>query len=370
MNDRNTQHATVLVVDDDLTNLEVLLHSLSEAGFKILIAENGERALQQAEVAQPDILLLDVLMPGLDGFETCQRLKANDETKDIPVIFMTALSEVVDKVKGFDVGGVDYITKPLQHEEVIARLNTHLTLRDQQRQLETVNVSKNKFFSIIAHDLRGPLNVLREMAQLAEENFENYSLNKLREITILQRKSIDNLCSLLENLLIWTRIQRGMIEYKPQRIDIEYVVMWNVKLLKPDAEKKLITLKISVEKETYVYSDLNMLDTIVRNLISNAIKFTNNNGHIEISAISDQNIVVVSVSDTGIGISEKHLLKLFRIEDKYQRLGTSHEKGTGLGLILCKEFVERNGGKIWCESQIGAGSTFKFTLPKPHEQQP
>jgi PAS domain S-box-containing protein len=235
-------------------------------------------------------------------------------------------------------------------------------------QLREFNASKDTFFSIIAHDLRGPLSSLHDLTQVIEENLDNYSPGELREMIVLQKTAAENLYNLLENLLTWSRVQRGIMTYQPRQIGIKWLVARNIELLKMQAEKKQIALRSPIQKEISVYADFNMVDAVVRNLISNAIKFTHVGGAVEISAQQDNRAIEVSVSDTGIGIGEEHIPKLFRIDAKYKRLGTAYEEGTGLGLILCKEFVEKHDGKIWVESQLGEGTTFKFTLPKDVKQ--
>ncbi|GAK61277.1 response regulator receiver sensor signal transduction histidine kinase [Candidatus Vecturithrix granuli] len=391
--------ATILIVDDNTTNLNVLLDYLHDVGYKVLIAPNGEQALQQMQHVSPDLILLDVMMPGIDGFETCQRLKDKEKTKDIPVIFMTALTDTVDKIRGFAVGGVDYITKPFQHEEVLARVNAHLTIRNLQQelqkknedlekyadllagrnaqlheknleldeknaQLKILNADKDKFFSIIAHDLRNPLGALRELPQIIIENIETYTRDELIRMILLQRDAAKNLFALLENLLTWSRIQRGMIEYQPQQLNLEHVIARNISLMKPQAEQKQIRLTSLVQEHIPILADYNMIDTVIRNLISNALKFTKEGGSIEVSIAHNDEFAEIAVADTGIGIKEQYIAKLFRIDEQYRRIGTANEKGTGLGLILCKEFVEKHGGRIWVESEVGKGSIFRFTLSK------
>ena len=390
--------ATILIVDDNTTNLNVLLDYLHEHAYKILIAPNGEQALQQMNHIRPDIILLDVMMPGIDGFETCRRLKADAATADIPVIFMTALTETIDKVTGFSVGGIDYITKPFQHEEVLARVKTHLTIQQLRRelqaknatlekytsllesknmelreknaeldeknlQLNVLNANKDKFFSIIAHDLRNPLGALRELPQIIIENIEHYNTEELIRMVSMQRDAAKNIFALLDNLLTWSRIQRGLIELKAQRLDLKEIVGRNMSLMQMNAEQKGIALSSSVPEECVVHADYKMIDTVLRNLITNAIKFTKSGGSIEISAVRKESRIVISVQDSGIGISENNLSKLFRIDSHYKKTGTANERGTGLGLILCKEFVEQNGGSIWAESEYGKGSTFSVSLP-------
>ena len=393
------EKATILVIDDNTTNLNILLDYLNELSYRVLIAPSGEQALQRLQYARPDVILLDIMMPGIDGFETCRRLKADDTTKDIPVIFMTALTETVDKVRGFSVGGVDYITKPFQHEEVLARVKTHLTIRKLQQelrqqnetleryaemlaqkndelkaknaeldeknsQLNLLNADKDKFFSIIAHDLRNPIGALRELPQLIAENLDNYSKDELRRLITMQRDAARNLFELLENLLTWSRMQRGLIEFNPEPIQVSALVQRSIALLTPSAAQKAITLTQAVNPSLLGLADHKMIDAVVRNLISNAIKFTNSGGTIEVSGKDDGAFMTIAVKDDGVGIGEQFLPKLFRIDEQYRRTGTANERGTGLGLILCKEFVERNGGEIRVESKIGNGSTFSFTLPK------
>jgi signal transduction histidine kinase len=231
-------------------------------------------------------------------------------------------------------------------------------------QLRELNTSKDTFFSIIAHDLRGPLSSLHELTQLIEENLDSYSQDDLKELIVFQKTAAEILYRLLENLLTWSRVQRGMIAYQPQNIDIKWLVDRDVDLLNVQATQKQITLNSLIQEQMFVYADVNMVDTVIRNLISNALKFTYVGGTVEISAYQDDHYIEVSVSDTGVGIEEEDLSKLFRIDAKYKRTGTAQEEGTGLGLILCKEFIERHRGKIWVESQVGKGTVFRFTIPK------
>ena len=205
--------------------------------------------------------------------------------------------------------------------------------------------------------------MLRELPGIVIENIEHYCKEHLIKIMSTQRETAKNLFALLENLLTWSRIQREMIEYRPQHMNIEKVIVRNMALLMPSAQQKQITFKNLIQEEISLYADVNMVDTVIRNLISNALKFTHSGGTVEILAQQDDHKIEVSVSDTGIGIEEEHLPKLFRIDARYKRAGTDQEEGTGLGLILCKEFIERHRGKIWVESQVGKGTAFTFTLP-------
>lgn len=382
---------TLLVVDDNLVNLKVLLDHLSHSGYKTLIAQNGDDAIEQAEYAQPDLIILDVRMPGMNGFETCGRLKKNEITKEIPVIFMTALNDTEDKVKGFKVGAVDYITKPFQQEEVLIRIKTHLmvrqlqktlqeknmlleekneelhnlnqTLEDKNKELQTLSVSKDRFFSIIAHDLKGPFNsfilgteILSTMNDISPERMKNVAINL--------NKSAEQMKKLLDNLLKWAQMQMGSMEFKPQKIDLKNAIGANLSLLQNNFSQKKIEVINHIQESIFVHADLNMIVTVLRNLLTNAWKFTPKGGKIEIFTQEKDDEIEISVSDTGVGIKAENIDKLFRIDAKYRQRGTDDEKGTGLGLILCKDLIEKHGGRITAESEYGKGSIFRFTIPK------
>lgn len=375
---QQTSQGIILVVDDTPENLGVLFNYLDRRGFTVLLVQNGENALKQAVQTQPDLILLDVMMPELNGFDVCQRLKARETTRDIPVIFMTALSETVNKVKGFEVGGVDYITKPIYCEEVEARIKTHLMLRKLQQdlqqknmalaekneQLQAANASKDRFFSIIAHDLRAPFIGLLGLTQAIAQEFESYPKEHLKSLLVKLSKTAETFYTLLENLLTWSRSQLSVIDFQPRILNIRESILRNLRIFESAAQEKGIRLIMSIEEPIPVYADEKMIDTVLRNLFSNALKFTYPGGTVTIAAAQDGQTAIVTFTDTGIGIGSAHLPKLFRIDTHYKREGTANEQGTGLGLILCKDFIEKNGGTIGVESEVGKGSTFTCTLPQ------
>ncbi|MCB0209901.1 MAG: hybrid sensor histidine kinase/response regulator [Anaerolineae bacterium] len=355
---------TILIVDDNPTNLKVLFNYLKQTGFRTLIAKSGLAAIQQVERLPPDLILLDVMMPGIDGFETCRRLKGNALTKDIPIIFITALGDTANKVKGFEAGGVDYITKPFQQEEVLARINTHLTIQIQKRELYELNATKDKFFSIIAHDLKGALAGLLVFSDLLATTIEDYSPDQIAKIAENMNDSLKNKFKFLENLLNWARLQKGSLEYMPETLDLYALIETNIELLCDTARSKKITLINKVEPDKFfIYADSNMTHTITRNLIANALKFTHPGGSVSITAKYQDDFVAIAIIDTGVGMAPEILTKLFKIESKVKMVGTADERGTGLGLLLCKEMAEKQGGKIWADSEAGKGSTFTFTVP-------
>ncbi len=386
----NYEDYTLLIVDDNATNLAVISDYLRQFGFQIMVARSGERALKRAKYAQPDLILLDVMMPGMDGFETCQRLKKIENIKDNPVIFMTALAGAEDKMKGFEVGGVDYVTKPFQQEEVLARVTTHLQIRGLTRKLQEQNVnlaetaealqtanaeltqtnaSKDKLFAIISHDLRTPFQALLGNAELLSLMAENLSTADVQEMGQSIHQSAIVAFNLLDNLLQWSQLQRGTMPYEPVEVDLNILVEQSVKLLNDKAAQKKITLFNEVEPGTTVYIDENMIDTVIRNLISNALKFTPVKGEVRVLANGvDPRLVEVVISDTGIGIAPQDIDKLFRIDVYHSTTGTAKEIGTGLGLIICQEMVGKNEGQIWIESELGQGTQVKFTVPLNENQ--
>jgi DNA-binding response OmpR family regulator/anti-sigma regulatory factor (Ser/Thr protein kinase) len=353
---------TVLIVDDNPVNLRVMIQHLAAENYETRIAQSGEEALEQLELALPDIILLDIMMPGINGFETCKRIKTIPSAQDIPIIFMTALSETENKVKGLKLGAVDYITKPFQHEEVLARINTHLTIRRQQMALNHLNATKDRFFSIIAHDLRGVFNPLMISTDMLIKIATKEESSKMVKFANSVKKSTHNAYELLENLLTWSRCQRNSIEVAVTKMDIGQVIEKNIDLYIEKAQQKNITLSHDVSRGVIVYADRNITDTILRNLIANALKFTHESGSIKIFIEQKDDSVNVSVHDNGTGIDQEGLEKLFKIDSKYKKKGTANEHGTGLGLILCKELSIKNRGNIWVTSQLDQGSTFTFSL--------
>ena len=355
---------TILVVDDNPTNLRVLVGLLSAQGYKTLVATSGERALSQLELSHPDLILLDVMMPGIDGFETCRRIKGDPATAEIPVIFMTALSDTEHKVAGFKAGAVDYVTKPFQQDEITARIGTHLTLEAQRRALKEINATKDKFFSVIGHDLRGPFTVLLGFAEILADPTRDLTPEQRQRFAALIYQSARNAYNLLENLLDWARWQRGVMESNPCKIDLQHAVEETLGLLTQTADNKKIALVREIPADTFVIADANMLSTIVRNLISNALKFTPEGGLVTVRAATDAQSVVVSVADTGAGIGPGEQAHIMRGSNPLSTKGTDGETGTGLGLLLCREFTSRQGGEFWLDSEVGRGSTFFFSLPR------
>ena len=236
-------------------------------------------------------------------------------------------------------------------------------LEESEAKLKTANTTKDKFFSIIAHDLRSPFSSLLGFSKILLKNYKKYDDAKRQDTITIINRSADKAFRLVDNLLTWSRSQSGQIEYLPQNIDLKRLLSEIISTLSGQANAKNIQISDTVSKHIIVFADINMLETIFRNLISNAIKFTHKNGEIRIDVKFIENNAIISVSDTGMGIEKDNLEKVFNVSEKISTEGTERETGTGLGLILCKEFTEKSGGKIWVESEIGKGSSFYFTIP-------
>jgi len=242
-----------------------------------------------------------------------------------------------------------------QQQENVHKLNT---------ELKEVNATKDKFFSILAHDLKNPFNSLIVLTSLLLEEFDTFTQEERKQFIRQIKDSSENTFALLQNLLEWASTQTGKTKLMKEKIDLSEILEEIITLLKPTANNKKISIYSNIPGNTFVYADKNMVLTVFLNLVSNAVKFTPNNGKVEIKSIVENQHIKIQVEDNGVGISPENMKKLFRLDQKIQTKGTDKETGTGLGLILCKEFVEKNNGKIWAESKEGKGSRFYFSLPK------
>lgn len=379
----NNSDYTILVVDDVMSNVLLLKILLKNEKYNTLTANSGEQAITVAEQEKPDLILLDVMMPGMDGWETCRRLKSNPDTADIPVFFLTALNSTNDIVQGFKLGAADFVTKPINKEELIARVAHEIQLVAAKRQLAEKNLElqhtikgRDKMYSVIAHDLRSPLGtvkmVLDMLGMMLPEDLigaENHEL--LSQAT----KQTDELFSLLDNLLKWTKSQTGRLNVVLQDRATDDFIPSIVDLFDKVASTKGISLVYDKEHSDNMvaHCDVDMIKTVIRNFISNAIKFSPTNTTITIRTnhySSDGNdgfapgrYSKISVIDQGCGISEENIKKLFHKDTHFTTWGTANEEGSGLGLMLCKDFAVRNGGDVRIESEVGKGSTFSIIIP-------
>ncbi len=361
---QSVSDSRILIVDDVPQNITIAQAILKKDGYYIKTAGDGETALRIVSEENIDLVLLDIMMPEMDGFTVAEKLQNSSTTRDIPIIFLTARNDTESITRAFRTGAVDYITKPFRGEELRMRVKTHLRLRHTQRALQEANASKDRFFSIIAHDLRSPFTALVGMSQYLAKGIDTLDAKTAKEFLEGMHRSSKNAFNLLENLLEWSRMQTGRLPMSPKKVNLYEILEDNLSLLWVNVENKDITVENKLGREETAWADENAVNTVFRNLLSNAVKFTPKEGVISIYSRRTEEGVVVTVEDSGVGMDQETLNSLFRIGVRSNSTrGTEKEKGTGLGLILCRDFVERNGGTLSVESEPGRGSKFSFTLP-------
>lgn len=368
----NPSDYKILIVDDIKTNILLLQTMLKRADYGVITALNGEEAIAKAKSDAPDLILLDVMMPGMNGFETSKKLKEDAATKEIPIIFVTALSDPKNIVEGFEHGGNDYVSKPFNMAEIMTRIRHQLELVASRRIILRQNEAlqraihdRYELYSVIAHDLRSPLGSMKMSLDMLVDCVEQEQVGEdMYGLLVSTNKTADELFTLLDNLLKWTKTNLGRLNVVKQHFDFSEMIAGVVENMMALARMSNIemTLNDSVAGKAEVYADIDMLKTIVRNLIMNAIKFSYENGTIVVDVSSDGRTVVCEVKDTGIGLSPEKLEAL-RNAASFTSEGVRKEQGSGLGLQLCRNFVEKNGGEMWIDSVQGKGSSFYFSIP-------
>ena len=276
----------------------------------------------------------------------------------IPSLSRAMLTGLVWRLRDYNILEAELTSKNLEIKKQKEVLELH------RKELESLNQTKDKFFAIIAHDLRNPFSTVLSLSELLAKEFDTFEPDKMQLFIEQIYKYSNNTFNLLENLLQWSLLQTGRTVLRAKSGNIAELIHENIELLKGNAIQKKIELKWINPMDCYAFFDRNMITTVIRNLISNAIKFTPENGRIIVEVTADPEKYKVSVQDNGVGISDTDIAKLFRIDSNPSTIGTSQEQGTGLGLILCRDFVEKNGGKIAVESEVGKGSRFYFTVPR------
>ena len=367
----NPSEYKILIVDDVMSNVLLLKVLLTNEKFAIATASNGRQALEQVEKENPDLVLLDVMMPDMSGFEVAQHLKSNPNTADIPIIFLTALNSTADIVKGFQVGANDFISKPFNKEELIIRVTHQISLVAAKRlilskteELQRTIAGRDKLYSVIAHDLRSPMGSIKMVLNMLILNLPSEKIGaEMYELLTMANQTTEDVFSLLDNLLKWTKSQIGKLNVVYQDVDLVEVTDGVIEIFSMVASLKKIRIREMKPEKMMVNADIDMLKTVVRNLLSNAIKFSKENSEVLVKMEEVDGMAVVSVQDHGCGISEEGQKKLLHTDTHFSTFGTNNEEGSGLGLLLCKDFVVKNGGELWFTSKEGEGSIFSFSIP-------
>ena len=367
----NPSEYKILIVDDVMSNVLLLKVLLTNEKIAIATASNGRQALEQVEKENPDLVLLDVMMPDMSGFEVAQHLKSNPQTAEIPIIFLTALNSTADIVKGFQVGANDFISKPFNKEELIIRVTHQISLVAAKRlilskteELQRTIAGRDKLYSVIAHDLRSPMGSIKMVLNMLILNLPAEKIGiEMYELLTMANQTTEDVFSLLDNLLKWTKSQIGKLNVVYQDVDLVEVTDGVIEIFSMVASLKKIRIHEMKPEKMMVNADIDMLKTVVRNLLSNAIKFSKENSEVLVKMEEVDGMAVVSVQDYGCGISEEGQKKLLHTDTHFSTFGTNNEEGSGLGLLLCKDFVVKNGGKLWFTSKEGEGSIFSFSIP-------
>ncbi len=385
----------ILCIDDENIITEALKDQLERmfgADYDIETSDSGEDALEFIEELLEDkidvpLIIADYIMVGMKGDELLQ--KSHSLLPETLNILLTGQANIEGITNAINFANLyRYIAKPWDQDDLemtvkealksfysareikkknieLAELNAGLEekVSERTKQLSELNATKDKFFSIIAHDLKNPFNALMGFSTLLIDDYDSFDDEEKKDLIKTMNDASENAYKLLQNLLEWSRSQTGSIKWEPDNIQIDKIVNETIGLLQNQAVNKNITIKGIIPANTYAFADENMITTVIRNLMSNALKYTSKGGEVKLYASSNNSHVEITVEDNGVGIRQEDIEKLFRIDVNFSTNGTDNEVGTGLGLILCKEFVTKNGGNIWVESEEGKGSKFRFTLP-------
>lgn len=385
----------IFVIDDNPINLNLLAHLLRERGYQVRIATSGRRGIVAVRTSVPDLIMLDITMPEMNGYEVCQQLKADDQLRDIPVIFISALDDALDKVKAFEVGGVDYVTKPFQIEEVLARIENQLRISQLQKELRETNnqlerqraqlleanqklkdveQAKADFTAMLVHDLKSPLTVVKTMLDLLQfDEVINQAIaeQRLTDVMVASERNVDKILDLIQEILEFSRIESQNLNLDTEPVNIEGILRDCVVTTSVTALQNHITVEADIQENLpLVYGDRVKLERVFSNLLSNAVKFTPTNGKITIEARQmnqpdstslEPPLIAVHISDTGEGIPAEEVPYVF--EPYRQATKRKGRLGVGLGLAIVKRIVTAHKGQLCVESQLGVGSRFTVLLP-------
>jgi two-component system sensor histidine kinase/response regulator len=361
--------ANVLIVDDTPANLQLLGGLLRDAGYKARPAPSGKIALQAAAAELPDLVLLDINMPEMDGYEVCAKFKADEKLKNVPIIFISALTETDDKLKAFDAGGVDYVTKPFQAQEVRARVATHLTLRRLQQDLERryaelqqLQDLRDNLVHMIVHDMRSPLMGIQVLFFFLTKEMDRLS-EDTREIAVDSETATKTLIEMVSSLLDVSRLESGEMPITESDVELGAVAEEAIGALSGLTAGRSVTAS-RADGPVQSRCDADLIRRTIGNLLGNALKFTPSSATIVVMVKTNGDRPRVEVRDTGRGIPPEYHSRIF---DKFGQAEGGKEKkrhSSGLGLAFCKLAVEAHGGTIGVDSVVGQGSTFWFELPK------
>ena len=345
----------ILAVDDVPLNLDLLIDILDPL-YNVSAAVSGKDALEALEENVPDLILLDIMMPEMDGYEVCSIIKHDERWKDIPVIFLTAKNETEDIVRAYEAGAVDYLSKPFNPPELLARVKAHLEIKESRDIIERHNAEQKEMLHILCHDLANPFaSVLSVLDIVEEDNFSEYS--------DLLKRSAENGLGIIDLIR-----QMRKLDEKPltlETISLADALSESVDMLSSKFQNKGIQVDRKIDKDFVIRAERrSLINSVINNILTNAIKFSHPNGRIDMAAAESEGNIILTVRDFGIGIPEDVLETVFDVNKSVSRTGTSGEEGTGFGMPLVRKFMNAYGGEIEIESEEGTGTTIKLIFLK------
>ena len=336
-----SQQGKVLIVEDEVGLREMLRAYLEDSGYTVIEAEDGRHALALVASASPDLVLLDVMMPGMDGFETCRGIRALENGRDLPIIFTTAKTGIEDVIKGFDAGAVDYLTKPFNPQELLVRVKTHLELKHSRDTIWALGQERMHLLHILSHDLRNPLYNISELVKIIEEEPEDKDMFRLIKLAVAQALSIVEIVCQIQS------IESGKLSLELGPVDLHAAVEEAQLLLRAKAAEKGVRIENLIEPGLTAFAERRFLvNTIFANLLGNSLKFSTKGGCVTVEATQDDGKIAVTIKDSGIGIPARVVPNLFSFKSRTHRAGTMGEKGIGFGLPLVGKFMEAFHGAI------------------------
>ena len=361
----------ILVVDDIPANILLLKIILEKEGYNVDTTDKGNDVYKIALNSKPDLILLDVMMPDMSGYEVADQLKADSQTEDISIIFITALTGSKNIINGFQHGGNDYVSKPFNKDELLIKIKHQLSLTKAKRIIEEENVKlqntikmRDTLYSVVAHDLRSPLGSLKMTLNMLTMLLPKDLIGEeMSDILSDANKTTEDLFGLLDNLLKWTKSLTGRLNVAFKDNDIVPVALGIKQIFDISAKQKGLEINVITPDSVVALMDIDIIITVLRNLVSNAIKYSSKDTSIDITITENKDKIIVGVKDSGIGMSQDVKNKLLN-EVSITTFGTQNEEGSGLGLLLCRDFVNKNNGRFWFESEQNKGSEFFFELKK------
>lgn len=349
--------ATILIVDDNKRNLQVLGSILGQAEYKVAMALDGANALKLARQVLPDIIVLDIMMPGMDGFEVCEKLKADSELKEIPVIFLTAKVDVDDIVKGFNVGGSDYVTKPFKKQEMLVRISSQIELVEnrkrikmQAEELSQLNALKDKVFEVIAFDIKHAMDSFIAVPKLMADPRLNLTAEETRELMEDLQDKAQNTYYLLENIIWWSRSQQNLVKPKYSRVNLFNVIGKISDELGEMCAEKEIVIKNEIRESASLFTDAKLLEVVLKNVLHNAVKYSFKKNEVICKNYVLDDVFYIDVKNSGSEISGEIAEKINRPSSYVSEYGTNNEKGAGIGLKVCQALLNTMGGKLILDS--------------------